>query len=35
MYALDNVLRMLQISYKSIHFRRSYTRMREHHQNGT
>jgi len=31
---LDNVLRVLQISSKSVHFRRSYTRTREHHQNG-
>jgi len=32
--AVDNVLRVLQISSKSVHFWRSYTGMREHHQNG-
>jgi len=26
------LLRMFQISSKSVHFRRSYSRMREHHQ---
>ena len=31
--AADNVLRVLQISSKSIHFRRSYSRTREHRQN--
>jgi len=30
----DNVLRLLQISPKSAHVWRSYTRKREHHQNG-
>ena len=28
----DNVLEVFQISSKSVHFRRSYTRMREHRQ---
>jgi len=32
--APENVLRVLQISSKSVHFRWSYTRTREHHQNG-
>jgi len=31
--APDNVLRALQISSKSVHFRRSYSRTREHHRN--
>jgi len=31
--APDNVLRVLQISSKSVHFRRSYSRTREHRQN--
>jgi len=31
--APENVLRVLQISSKSVHFRRSYTWTREHHQN--
>ena len=31
--APDNVLRVLQISSKSVHSRRSYSRMREHRQN--
>ena len=30
---LDNVLRELQISSKSVHYRRSYSRTREHRQN--
>jgi len=29
-----NVLRVLEISSKSVHFRRSYTRTREHYENG-
>jgi len=29
----DNVLRVLQISFKSVHFRPSYSRTREHRQN--
>jgi len=29
----DNVLRVIQISSKSVHFRRSYSRTREHRQN--
>jgi len=32
--AADNELRAIQISSKSFHFRRCYSRMREHHQNG-
>jgi len=32
--AADNILRVLQISSKSVHFRRRYTQTREHHQNG-
>jgi len=31
--APDNVLRVLQISWKSVYFRRSYSRTREHRQN--
>jgi len=31
--APNNVLRVLQISSKRVHFRRSYSRTREHHQN--
>jgi len=31
--ATDNVLRVLQISSKSVHFRRSYSRAREYRQN--
>ena len=32
--APDNIFKLLQISPKSVHFRRRYTRTREHHQNG-
>jgi len=31
--APNNVLRVLQISFKSVHFRRSYSRTHEHRQN--
>jgi len=30
----NSVLRVLRISKKSVHFRQSYTRTREYHQNG-